>query len=116
MRMIEKNRYTIRGSVYDRETGDPIIGASIKATYADRVFTASTDPSGDYLIIFPEEVKRARVRIEAGFIDYVSLATETEVKDGDTTPLNLDLIKVGSRVPTRYYTEAENQADKKPRF
>lgn len=83
---------TIRGSVYDMQTLEPLIGASVIIQQSDPVRGAATDLDGNYTI---EKVRVGRHSIRVNYLGYEPvILAEVQVTSGKEVILDVGLRQV----------------------
>jgi outer membrane receptor protein involved in Fe transport len=84
----------ISGTVTDKKTGDKLIGASIKIVGTTK--SVGTDTAGRYVI---SGINSGKHTIEVSYYTYTTKSvTEIDVKDGNTTTVNVALDETNSQV------------------
>ncbi len=82
---VEANAGTVRGIVYDLTSGEPLIGATVKA--ADGTGATATDIDGHYSLTIPD----GRREIAASYIGYADTTLVADVRPGEETALDIAL-------------------------
>ncbi|SEO58372.1 TonB-dependent receptor [Mucilaginibacter sp. OK283] len=81
---------TIKGTVTDRKTGEPLVGATVKLKSKDKGFKASTGVGLDGTFVF-KNVPAGNCEVEADYISFEDDEASVTVQDGGITNVKLSL-------------------------
>jgi len=81
---------TIKGTVTDRKTGEPLVGATVKLKSKDKGFKASTGVGLDGTFVF-KNIPAGTYEVEANYISFEDDEASVTVQDGAVANVKLSL-------------------------